>query len=81
MNLRTKVLGHTLHCVHLMHMVDMVSVIEFFVVFHVEQQHLLQLEVIICTKMSKKRYCWKLLLARNIFTKNALVNTGAFLIT
>jgi hypothetical protein len=64
-----------------MHMVVADLVVASCVVFLVAQQHLQLLEAITCMRTSKKRYCWKLLLARNIFTKNALVNTGAFLIT
>jgi hypothetical protein len=48
-----------------MHMADMVSVIAFFVVFHVEQQHLLQLEAITYMRMSKRRCYWKPLLVKD----------------
>jgi hypothetical protein len=63
-----------------MHMVVADLVNAFFVVFHVVQQPHLQQEAITCMRMSKKHYCWKLLLDRKIFTRNALVKAGAFFI-
>jgi hypothetical protein len=61
-----------------MHMVVADLVVASCVVFLVAQQHLQLLEAITCMRMSKKRYCWKLLLARNIFIKNALLKRGRF---
>jgi hypothetical protein len=61
-------------------MVDMDLVLEPCVEFIVVQHLLLQLEAITCMRMSKKHYCSKLLLAKEL-VKDALVNTGAFLLS